>query len=204
QETLDQESPKTGDRQWLIMTAEFGNWNYLSLLVTLKDALSNTWEPNQKQPLTNIPLATVIENESLAAIFPFEIKELTETLLFSRATLEEKSIMAMYTDAKIDGQFIKLILDSGSTGSIIIRQLIDQLGHRVNRAASIKIITADGATKTPIAPLIELKKEKEKPTWEVYQVSWADKDNHNKLPPILSWNNKGKGKQTEELTWNLD
>ncbi|KAG9291369.1 hypothetical protein G9A89_003473 [Geosiphon pyriformis] len=84
-------------------------------------------EPNQKQPLTNIPPATVIEDEFLAAIFPFEIKEPIETSLFSGAVLEKKPIMAMYTDAKIDGQFIKLILNSESAGSIITRQLMDQL-----------------------------------------------------------------------------
>ncbi|KAG9292634.1 hypothetical protein G9A89_007006 [Geosiphon pyriformis] len=39
----------------------------------------------------------------------------------------------------VEGQSIKLILDSSSTGSIITRQLIDQL--------------ADGATKTPIGKI---------------------------------------------------
>ncbi|KAG9286374.1 hypothetical protein G9A89_014540 [Geosiphon pyriformis] len=59
----------------------------------------------------------------------------------------------MYTDARVDGHPIKLILDSGSAGSIIIRQLMNQLGHRVDRAASARIITADGATKTPISKI---------------------------------------------------
>ncbi|KAG9287799.1 hypothetical protein G9A89_017394 [Geosiphon pyriformis] len=56
----------------------------------------------------------------------------------------------MYTDAKVDSQYIKLILDSRSAGSIITKQLIDQLGYRVDRAASTRIITANEATKTPI------------------------------------------------------
>ncbi|KAG9284517.1 hypothetical protein G9A89_014121 [Geosiphon pyriformis] len=38
--------------------------------------------------------------------------------------------MAMYTDVKVDGQFIKLILDSKSAGSIITKQLMDQLGRQ--------------------------------------------------------------------------
>ncbi|KAG9296215.1 hypothetical protein G9A89_014807 [Geosiphon pyriformis] len=155
---------------------------------------------------------------------------------------------------------------------------MDQLGHRVDQAASTRIITTDGATKTPIskidalsikvngiivlikvlvieatqyqalinnnwlfkthtmlnwntqklqlsqngqythipatcghfkpiitplAPLIEFKKEKEKLTWEVYQISWADKD-HNKLLLILSWDDNNKEKQKKELTWNID
>ncbi|KAG9286514.1 hypothetical protein G9A89_014680 [Geosiphon pyriformis] len=48
-------------------------------------------------------------------------------------------------------------------------------------------------------PLINFEEEKPKPTWEAYQVSWADKE-HNELPPILSWDNNGKGKQINKLT----
>ncbi|KAG9303995.1 hypothetical protein G9A89_005905 [Geosiphon pyriformis] len=59
----------------------------------------------------------------------------------------------MYTDTKVKGQSIKLILDSSSAGSIITRQLMDQLSHQVDRAASIRIITADGVTKTPIGEI---------------------------------------------------
>ncbi|KAG9285645.1 hypothetical protein G9A89_009285 [Geosiphon pyriformis] len=60
------------------------------------------------------------------------------------------------------------------------------------------------ATNT-MAPLIDLNEEKPKPTWEAYQVSWAD-EKHNKLPPILFWddNNKEKGKQKKELTWETN
>ncbi|KAG9286818.1 hypothetical protein G9A89_012368 [Geosiphon pyriformis] len=92
----------------------------------------------------------VTENKSLAVIFSFKLEETINPPLFSRATLEEKPITVMYTDVKVDSHSIKLILDSGSAGSIITRQLMDQLGHQVNCAASIRIITADGATKTPI------------------------------------------------------
>ncbi|KAG9294915.1 hypothetical protein G9A89_003255 [Geosiphon pyriformis] len=87
-------------------------------------------EFNQQQPLTsNIPLATVTNNESLAAIFLFELKELTPMPLFSRAALEKKPITAIYTDVKIDDHSIKLILDSGLADSIITKQLMDQLDH---------------------------------------------------------------------------
>ncbi|KAG9301057.1 hypothetical protein G9A89_015793 [Geosiphon pyriformis] len=92
-----------------------------------ESASPNNWEPKQKQLLTNILPAIVMEDESLAAIFSFEIKELTETPLFSEAALEEKPITVIYTDAKIDNQSIKLILDSGLASSIITRQLMDQL-----------------------------------------------------------------------------
>ncbi|KAG9284833.1 hypothetical protein G9A89_003756 [Geosiphon pyriformis] len=80
--------------------------------------------------------ATVTNDKSLATIFPFEIEESSSTLLFSGAALDEKPITAMYTDAKIDGQSIKLILNSGLAST-----------------ASARIITANETTKTPIGKI---------------------------------------------------
>ncbi|KAG9297020.1 hypothetical protein G9A89_008606, partial [Geosiphon pyriformis] len=278
---LDSKLKQFRSCQWNLGTSPTQNLNsqhYLSLLVTPEDATSSNQGIEQQQPPTNnIPSATITKNEFLDVIFPFKLEEPSDMPLFSEAALEEKLITAMYTDAKVDGHPIKLILDSGSTGSIITRQLMDQLGHRVNCAASARIITADGATKIPISKIddftikvngitipikvlmmkatqyqalvdnnwlfktnamlnwttqelqlsqngqhtqvpaicghfkpsnvrtttlfIKFKEEENKPTWEAYQVSWADVD-HNELPPILSWNNNdnGKKKQRAELT----
>ncbi|KAG9286159.1 hypothetical protein G9A89_010173 [Geosiphon pyriformis] len=99
------------------------------LLVTSEDTQPNNLETNQQSTLTsNILPAVIMENKLLDAIFLFKLEEPSITLLFSGATLEEKSITAMYTDAKVNGHFIKLILDNGSAGSIITKQLMDQLG----------------------------------------------------------------------------
>ncbi|KAG9297653.1 hypothetical protein G9A89_011168 [Geosiphon pyriformis] len=84
-----------------------------------------------KQTKSNIPPVTITENTTLAAIFPFDIDNLNTHSLFN----------------------IKLILDSGSASSIITKQLIDQLGHQVDCAATAQIITADGNTKTPIGEI---------------------------------------------------
>ncbi|KAG9303841.1 hypothetical protein G9A89_018738 [Geosiphon pyriformis] len=101
----------------------------INLLVTSEDATSHNSESNQQLLLTsNIPPATVTNDKTLAAIFPFELKETTMVPLFNRATLKEKPIIAMYTNAKVNGHSIKLILDSGLAGSIITRQFMDQLG----------------------------------------------------------------------------
>ncbi|KAG9295509.1 hypothetical protein G9A89_013538 [Geosiphon pyriformis] len=128
--------------------------NYLSLLVTPEDASTNNPAFTQKQPLTsNISLATITKDESLATIFPFEFEETATMPLFSGTALEAKPITVMYTDAKVKEQSIKLILDSGSTGSIITRQLMNQLGCQVDWAVSARIITADNATKTPIGKI---------------------------------------------------
>ncbi|KAG9301084.1 hypothetical protein G9A89_012467 [Geosiphon pyriformis] len=95
-----------------ILTIEFKHWIH----------------PKPKFPELFKFSATIFENKSLDAIFPFELDKLSTTPLFSEAALKEKPITAMYTDAKVDGHSIKLILDSRSAGSIITKQFIDQLG----------------------------------------------------------------------------
>ncbi|KAG9286734.1 hypothetical protein G9A89_012284 [Geosiphon pyriformis] len=113
-----------------ISTMKFGHWNYLSLLVTPEDAQPNNPETNQHSTLiSSILPATITKNKSLDAIFPFELEEPSTMPLFSGAALEKKPITAMYTNVKVDGHSIKLILDSELAGSIITKQLMDQLGH---------------------------------------------------------------------------
>ncbi|KAG9294412.1 hypothetical protein G9A89_001917 [Geosiphon pyriformis] len=127
--------PPSRSRTWNLDTSRIQNPNfqhYLSLLVTPENATSNNTESNQHIPTNTIPPAIIFSNKFLAAIFLFELEENTPIPLFSGATLKEKLITAMYTDARVDGHPIKLILDSRSAGSIITKQLMDQLGHRVD------------------------------------------------------------------------
>ncbi|KAG9289803.1 hypothetical protein G9A89_015383 [Geosiphon pyriformis] len=127
----------SGLRQWNSGAGQ--PQNYLSFLVTSEDALTNKLTFAQKQLLTsNILPATITEDKFLATIFPFKFEETTTMPLFSGATFEAKPVTAMYTDAKVEGQSIKLILDSG---------------RRVDRAVSARIIIADRATKTPISKI---------------------------------------------------
>ncbi|KAG9294256.1 hypothetical protein G9A89_021615 [Geosiphon pyriformis] len=106
---------------------------------------------SSKQTKSNILPATITEDTTLAAIFSFDIDNLNTHSLFSEAVInQDKPIMALYTDARVGKIDIKLILDSGSAGSIITKQLMDQLGRRVDHAATTQIITADGNTKTSI------------------------------------------------------
>ncbi|KAG9302410.1 hypothetical protein G9A89_011460 [Geosiphon pyriformis] len=77
---------------------------------------------------SNIPPATITNDELLTTIFLFEFKELSQTPLFSEAMLKKKPITAIYTNAKVDG-------------------------HQVDCVVSAKIITTDGATKMPIGEI---------------------------------------------------
>ncbi|KAG9284301.1 hypothetical protein G9A89_002111 [Geosiphon pyriformis] len=106
---------------------------------------------NNQQTKSNIPPVTITKDTTLATIFPFDINNLNTHSLFSGAAInQDKPIMALYTDAKVRRIDIKLILDSGSAGSIITKQFMDQLGHQVDCVATAQIITADENTKTPI------------------------------------------------------
>ncbi|KAG9293069.1 hypothetical protein G9A89_016431 [Geosiphon pyriformis] len=139
----------------------------------------NNLETNQHPKLiSNILPATITENKSLDAIFPFELKELSTMPLFSRAVLKEKPITAIYTNAKVDGHPIKLILNSGSAGSIITKQLMDQLGHRVDHTASARIITADGAIKTPIVENNWLSKTNAILDWTMQKLQLSQNGQH--------------------------
>ncbi|KAG9305226.1 hypothetical protein G9A89_002381 [Geosiphon pyriformis] len=93
-----------------------------------------------------IPPAVATKDNSLVAIFSFELEE--NEAMFSGAALDKKCpIIAMYTEATIKNTPIKLILDSGSTRSIIMLQLVNQLGFKVDCAVMSQIITANGSTK---------------------------------------------------------
>ncbi|KAG9295373.1 hypothetical protein G9A89_013402 [Geosiphon pyriformis] len=217
---------QTGSHQWNLGAGNPQNpnsQNYLSLLVTPEDTSPSNQEPIQKQQThtNNILPAIVTNDESLNTIFPFKFKEPLTMSLFSGAALEEKPIIAMYTNAKIDGHHIKLILNSG---------------HRVDQAVSTRIIMTDRATKTPISEIDDLpikintiivpikvlvleatqyqalvgndwlSKTNATLDWntqELQLILWANEE-HNELPPILSWDNNGKGKQTNELTWETN
>ncbi|KAG9303782.1 hypothetical protein G9A89_018679 [Geosiphon pyriformis] len=61
--------------------------------------------------------------------------------------------MVIYTNTKVDGHLIKLILNSGSIGSIITKQLMDQLSYQVDCTVSTRIITANRTTKTLIGKI---------------------------------------------------
>ncbi|KAG9291133.1 hypothetical protein G9A89_013005 [Geosiphon pyriformis] len=70
----------------------------------------------------------IAENANLSNIFPFEFEANESPFLLSNAAAnEQKAITAMYTKAEVEEKAIHLILNNGSTRSIITYQLIQQL-----------------------------------------------------------------------------
>ncbi|KAG9304204.1 hypothetical protein G9A89_019766 [Geosiphon pyriformis] len=107
-----------------------------------------------KQTKSNILPATITEDTILAAIFSFDINNLNTHSLFSGAAINQnKPIMVLYTDIRVGGIDIKLILNNRSASSIITKQLMNQLGCQVDCVATTWIIIVDGNTKTPIGKI---------------------------------------------------
>ncbi|KAG9288376.1 hypothetical protein G9A89_021407 [Geosiphon pyriformis] len=125
--------------------------NQASYLGLMED---QDFDKSTSQTKSNISPATITKDTTLAAIFPFNIDNLNTHSLFSGTAInQDKPIMVLYTDVRVGGIDIKLILNSRSADSIITKQFMDQLGHRVDHAATTRIITADGNTKTPIGEI---------------------------------------------------
>ncbi|KAG9289185.1 hypothetical protein G9A89_022494 [Geosiphon pyriformis] len=98
-----------------------------------------------------IPPVQIAQNTNLSDIFPFEFEANKSPFLLSNAAVnKQKAITAMYTEATVKGKLIHLILDSGSAGSIITYQLMQQLKQNVDRPAQTVIVTADNIKKTPV------------------------------------------------------
>ncbi|KAG9298966.1 hypothetical protein G9A89_020279 [Geosiphon pyriformis] len=101
-----------------------------------------------------IPPAQIAQNANLSDIFLFEFGANESPFLLSNAVVnEQKAITAMYTEATVKGKPIRLILDSGSAGSIITYQLMQQLKQNVDRPAQTVIVTVDGMKKTPVGKI---------------------------------------------------
>ncbi|KAG9301700.1 hypothetical protein G9A89_016771 [Geosiphon pyriformis] len=101
-----------------------------------------------------IPPVQIAQNANLSDIFPFEFEANESPFLLSNAAVnEQKAITAMYTEATVEGKPIHLILNSGSAGSIITYQLMQQLKQNVDRPAQTVIVTADGMKKTSVGEI---------------------------------------------------
>ncbi|KAG9286200.1 hypothetical protein G9A89_014186 [Geosiphon pyriformis] len=123
-----QTSPYSPSRsRWTVST----NPSWFCLILT-----NTNWIPESSFLSCNIPPATITEDTTLATIFLFDINNLNTHSLFSEAAInQDKPITVLYTNARVGGIDIKLILDS--------RLAVDHV-------TTAWIITADGNTKTPI------------------------------------------------------
>ncbi|KAG9283950.1 hypothetical protein G9A89_005457 [Geosiphon pyriformis] len=101
-----------------------------------------------------IPPAQIAQNANLSDIFSFEFEANESPFLLSNAAVnEQKAITAMYTEAIVEGKPICLILNSGSAGSIITYQLMQQLKQNIDKPAQTVIVTANGMKKTPVGEI---------------------------------------------------
>ncbi|KAG9307075.1 hypothetical protein G9A89_016903 [Geosiphon pyriformis] len=96
--------------------------------IALSESRAAAQQQNPSYTPTTIPPARIAENANLSDIFPFEFEANESPFLLSNAaTNEQKAIMAIYTEAKVEGKTIHLILDI--------------------------IVTANGMKKTPVGEI---------------------------------------------------
>ncbi|KAG9286166.1 hypothetical protein G9A89_010180 [Geosiphon pyriformis] len=151
-------APKPSPTRYPNQASYFGlteNQNFYSSTSLERKDVEETSTPLRRNQINNTILLTIITKDTtLAAIFSFNIDYLNTTSLFSGAAInQDKPIMALYTNARVENIDIKLILDSGSAGSIITKQLMDQLDYQIDHAATARIITADGNIKILIGEI---------------------------------------------------
>ncbi|KAG9307683.1 hypothetical protein G9A89_023248 [Geosiphon pyriformis] len=100
---------------------------------SLSESRAAAQQQNPSYTSTTIPPARIAENANLSDIFSFEFEANESLFLLSNAAAnKQKAITAMYTETEVEGKAICLILDSGSTGSIITYQLMQQLKRNVD------------------------------------------------------------------------
>ncbi|KAG9307765.1 hypothetical protein G9A89_023330 [Geosiphon pyriformis] len=163
------EDIETSLQEWLDQVTKAGDangWNAARIYLTMPEEqdfhhiassegrAAAQQQQNPSHNHTTIPPARITENANLSDIFPFEFEANELPFLLSNATAnEQKAITAMYAEAKVEGKPIHLILNSGSVGSIITYQLMQQLKRNVDRPAQTVIVTADGMKKTPVGEI---------------------------------------------------
>ncbi|KAG9289439.1 hypothetical protein G9A89_008000 [Geosiphon pyriformis] len=111
--------------------------------------------------------------------------------LFSRAVLEKKPITTMYTDAKVDGHSIKLILDSESADSIITQQLMDQLGDFSFEVNSIiiliKVLVMEATQYQALVGNDWLFKTNTVLDWNIQELQISQNGHHTHVPATCSY-----------------
>src|SRR6185369_3232160 len=62
----------------------------------------------------------------------------------------------MYCTAKVDGQWIQLILDSGSSGSVITKSFMEKINRKIDRQSSINMVGIHGDKKKALGEISNL------------------------------------------------
>ena len=59
----------------------------------------------------------------------------------------QKAVDALYCDAYLDGQHFYLIVDTGSTGSLISKQFLDKLGRTIDTPSFVNMVNINNKKK---------------------------------------------------------
>ncbi|KAG9290205.1 hypothetical protein G9A89_022181 [Geosiphon pyriformis] len=161
-------------------------------------------QQNSSYTLTTIPPVRITENANLSDIFPFEFEANESPFLLSNAAAnKQKAIMAMYTEAEVKGKTIHLILDSGSAGSIITYQLMQQLKRNTpvekidnfsftldGITILVKVLVMDAPQYQALIRNDWLQKANANLNWETQELTISYQEQHAQVPATCGTFNK--------------
>ncbi|KAG9294134.1 hypothetical protein G9A89_021493 [Geosiphon pyriformis] len=171
-------------------------------------SLNNQLVPrNSTQPRPNhyhTQPTRIAENANLSDIFPFEFEANESPFLLSNAVAnEQKAITAMYTEAEVEGKPICLILNSGSAGSIITYQLMQQLKRNTpvreidnfpfildGITIPVKVLVMDAPQYQALIGNNWLQKANANLNWETQELTISYQGQHAWVPAICGTFNK--------------
>ena len=65
-------------------------------------------------------------------------------------------VNTLYCDAYIDGHPIYLIVDTGSTGSLISKNFLDRLGRTIDTPSTVNMVDVNGGKKRSLGKVKNL------------------------------------------------
>ena len=82
--------------------------------------------------------------------------ERTSLINPSQEEEHKKAVDAVHCDAYVDGQLIHLVVDTGSTGSLISKSFLDKLGRTIEAPSNINLVDVNGGKRRSLGKIKNL------------------------------------------------
>jgi deoxyuridine 5'-triphosphate nucleotidohydrolase len=69
---------------------------------------------------------------------------------------DKQTFRSMYCTAQINGKWIHLILDSGSSGSVVTKNFLEEIGRTIDRKCEINMVGIHGEKRQPLGEVLDL------------------------------------------------
>ena len=69
---------------------------------------------------------------------------------------DKQTFRSMYCTAQINGKWIHLILDSGSSGSVVTKNFLKEIGRTIDRKCEINMVRIHNEKRQPLGEVLNL------------------------------------------------